>query len=91
MEILDTEQESAPMPSVVIRPGMQYYRGIFTYKENLVPILNEDGLLKCKGFAGPAGSPANSTMVDPQYVKNIVFNKCKEVMILDFERLFHAR
>ena len=34
MEILDTEQESTPMPSVIIGPGLQYYRGILRYKEN---------------------------------------------------------
>ncbi len=46
IEILDTEQDLAPMPSGVIDRGIPYYRGILRYKENLVPVLNEDGLLQ---------------------------------------------
>jgi chemotaxis signal transduction protein len=45
MEILDTDLNPAPMPQGVINPGLRYYRGVLRYKEELVLLLNEDGLL----------------------------------------------
>ncbi len=50
-----------------------------------------DRVVKMAEFEDPMGSPENSMMVDPQYVKGIVFDGDKEITILDFERLFHAR
>ncbi len=38
----------------------------------------------------PTDSPMNSKAVDFQYVKGIEFDSGKEVMIIDFERVFHA-
>lgn len=45
IEILDTEQKPAPMPTGVINPSLRHYNGILRYKKNLVLLLNEDGLL----------------------------------------------
>ena len=44
-EILDTDQRPVPMPNGVINPAMQYYSGILRHKDNLVLLLNGDGLL----------------------------------------------
>ncbi len=44
-EVLDTEQKPVPIPIGVVNPSLNYYRGILRYKENLVLLLNEDGLL----------------------------------------------
>ncbi len=45
MEILDSDQMPAPMPEGVINSGLLYYRGVLRHKEDLVLLLNEDGLL----------------------------------------------
>ncbi len=45
MEILDTDERPAPMPQGVVAPGFRYYSGVLRHKENLVLLLNEDGLL----------------------------------------------
>jgi len=46
-EILDTDarQGVVPLPKGVINPSLQYYSGVLRHKENLVLLLNEDGLL----------------------------------------------
>ncbi len=44
-EILDAEQKPVPLPPGVVRPGLQYFSGVLRHKENLVLLLNEDGLL----------------------------------------------
>jgi purine-binding chemotaxis protein CheW len=44
-EILNTEQKPVVMPKGVINPRFQYFSGILRHKENLVLLLNEDGLL----------------------------------------------
>jgi len=44
-EILDTAQRPVPMPRGVMNPSNRYYGGIIKQKENLVLLLNEDGLL----------------------------------------------
>lgn len=44
-EILDTDQRPVPMPTGVINPSLRYYSGILRHKENLVLVLNGDGLL----------------------------------------------
>jgi len=46
VEILDTDQKPVPMPRGVVNPSLTYFRGILRYKDNLVPLLDEDGLLK---------------------------------------------
>jgi purine-binding chemotaxis protein CheW len=43
-EIVDTEQKPVPVPKGVVNPSLQYYRGILRHKDNLVLLLNEDGL-----------------------------------------------
>ncbi len=45
MEILDSDQKPAPMPEGVINAGLPYYSGVLRHKEDLVLLLNEDGLL----------------------------------------------
>jgi len=44
-EIMDSEQKPLPIPKGVINPTLQYYSGALRYKENIVLLLNEDGLL----------------------------------------------
>ncbi len=44
-EILDSDQMPAPMPHGVIDPAVRFYGGVLRHKENLVLLLNEDGLL----------------------------------------------
>ncbi len=44
-EILDTEQKPVVMPKGVINPSLQYFSGILRHKDNIVLLLNEDGLL----------------------------------------------
>ena len=44
IEILDTEQKPLPMPKGIINPRLKYFSGILRHKENLVLLLNEDGL-----------------------------------------------
>jgi len=44
-EILDSEQKPAPMPPGVVNPSYRYYSGVLRHKDNLVLLLNEDGLL----------------------------------------------
>jgi purine-binding chemotaxis protein CheW len=44
-EILDTAQKPAPVPVGVLNPSLRYYSGILRHRDNLVLLLNEDGLL----------------------------------------------
>jgi chemotaxis signal transduction protein len=44
-DILDTEQKLIPLPKGLVDPGLRCYLGVLRYKENLVLLLNEDGLL----------------------------------------------
>jgi purine-binding chemotaxis protein CheW len=44
-EVLETGEQPVPMPQGVVDPGHQYYGGVLRHKENLVLLLNEDGLL----------------------------------------------
>ena len=44
-EIFDTAQKPATMPAGVLNPSMRYYNGILRHRDNLVLLLNEDGLL----------------------------------------------
>jgi purine-binding chemotaxis protein CheW len=44
-EILDTDQKPVPVPPGVVNPSLRYYSGVLRHKDNLVLLLNEDGLL----------------------------------------------
>ncbi len=44
-EIIDTAQKPAPMPRGVMSPTVNYFGGILRYRDELVLLLNEDGLL----------------------------------------------
>jgi chemotaxis signal transduction protein len=44
-ELLETAQKPVPMPQGVLNPGLNYYGGILRSREDLVLLLNEDGLL----------------------------------------------
>jgi chemotaxis signal transduction protein len=44
-ELLETTQKPVPMPRGVLNPSLHYYAGILRNREDLVVLLNEDGLL----------------------------------------------
>jgi purine-binding chemotaxis protein CheW len=44
-EIIDTAQKPAPVPKGVMNPTLQYFGGILRYRDDLILLLNEDGLL----------------------------------------------
>ena len=44
-ELLETTQKPVPMPRGVLNPSLNYYAGILRNREDLVVLLNEDGLL----------------------------------------------
>ena len=44
-ELLETSQKPVPMPRGVLNPSLNYYAGILRNREDLVVLLNEDGLL----------------------------------------------
>jgi len=44
-EILDTAQKPAPVPAGILNPSVRYYSGLLRHRDNLVLLLNEDGLL----------------------------------------------
>jgi len=44
-ELLETGQKPAPLPRGLMSPGLRYYAGILRNREDLVLLLNEDGLL----------------------------------------------
>ncbi|MHB8846671.1 MAG: chemotaxis protein CheW [Nitrospirota bacterium] len=44
-ELLETAQRPAPMPRGVVNPSVNYFAGILRNNEDLVLLLNEDGLL----------------------------------------------
>jgi purine-binding chemotaxis protein CheW len=44
-ELLETAQKPVPMPRGVLNPSLNYYAGILRDREDLVLLLNEDGLL----------------------------------------------
>jgi len=44
-EIIDTAQQPVPVPRGVINPTLQYFGGILRHRDNLILLLNEDGLL----------------------------------------------
>lgn len=44
-ELLETSQKPVPVPRGVLNPSLNYYAGILRNREDLVVLLNEDGLL----------------------------------------------
>ena len=44
-ELLEAKQRPAPLPRGLVNPSMRYYAGILRNREDLVLLLNEDGLL----------------------------------------------
>lgn len=44
-EIIDTAQKPVPVPKGVMNPTLQYFGGILRYRDDLVLLLNENGLL----------------------------------------------
>ena len=44
-ELLETSQKPVPIPRGVLNPSLNYYAGILRNREDLVVLLNEDGLL----------------------------------------------
>jgi chemotaxis signal transduction protein len=44
-ELLEARQRPAPLPQGLVNPSMRYYAGILRNREDLVLLLNEDGLL----------------------------------------------
>ena len=44
-EIIDAAQKPVPVPKGVMNPTLQYFGGILRYRDNLILLLNEDGLL----------------------------------------------
>jgi chemotaxis signal transduction protein len=44
-ELLETTQKPVPMPRGVLNPSLNYYAGVLRNREDLVVLLNEDGLL----------------------------------------------
>lgn len=44
-ELLETAQRPIPMPRGVLNPSVRYFAGILRNNEDLVLLLNEDGLL----------------------------------------------
>ena len=44
-EIIDTAQKPAPVPRGVMNPTLHYYDGILRHRDDLILLLNQDGLL----------------------------------------------
>jgi purine-binding chemotaxis protein CheW len=44
-EIIDTAQKPVPVPKGVMNPTLHYYGGILRHREDLILLLNQDGLL----------------------------------------------
>ncbi len=44
-EIIDTAQKPVPLPRGVMNPTLGYFGGILRHRDDLVLLLNEDGLL----------------------------------------------
>ncbi len=43
-EIIDTAQKPVPVPKGVMNPTLQYFGGILRHRDDLILLLNEDGL-----------------------------------------------
>jgi purine-binding chemotaxis protein CheW len=44
-EIINTEQKPVPVPKGVMNPTLLYFGGILRHRDDLILLLNEDGLL----------------------------------------------
>jgi purine-binding chemotaxis protein CheW len=49
-----------------------------------------DSVAKMTNLEEPLGEPAETPGIDPRFVRGAVIENDQEIMILDFERLFHA-
>lgn len=65
---------------------------IILLEENKIPFgIVVDTVVKMAMIEDPSGARATATPVDPQFIKGVVQDDDEDVIILDFERLFHAR
>jgi purine-binding chemotaxis protein CheW len=44
-EIIDTAQQPVPVPRGVMNPTLKYFGGVLRHRDDLILLLNEDGLL----------------------------------------------
>jgi purine-binding chemotaxis protein CheW len=66
-------------------------RNIILLEENKVPFgIIVDGVAKMAKLEDATLAPGKAQGIDPAYVKGIAYEDDQEIMILDFERLFHA-
>ncbi len=66
-------------------------QSIILLEEHQIPLgILVDSVIKMTKLDEPSGDAAETSVVDPQYIKGIVSDNDQEVVILDFERLFHA-
>ncbi len=66
-------------------------KSIILLEEHQIPLgILVDSVVKMTNLDDPAGAPAETSVVDSQYVRGIVSDNDQDVVILDFERLFHA-
>jgi len=66
-------------------------QSIILLEENKMPFgIIVDGVAKMANLEETATTPGKAQGVDSRYIKGITFEDDQEIMILDFERLFHA-
>jgi purine-binding chemotaxis protein CheW len=66
-------------------------RNIILLEEKKVPFgILVDGVAKMAKLEDSTLAPGKAQGIDPAYVKGITYDDDQEIMILDFERLFHA-
>ena len=66
-------------------------RSIILIEENDFPFgIAVDGVLKMENIDVPADAPKKTPGIDPKYVKAVAAADDHDVILLDFERLFHA-
>jgi purine-binding chemotaxis protein CheW len=66
-------------------------QSIILLEENKVPFgIVVDSVMRMTDLDEPAAAPERVRGVDPKYVKGFAYEEDQEIMILDFERLFHA-
>jgi purine-binding chemotaxis protein CheW len=66
-------------------------QSIILLEENKVPFgIVVDSVMRMTRLDEPAVAPEKVRGVDPKYVKGFAYEEGQEIMILDFERLFHA-
>jgi len=61
------------------------------FEENKAPFgIFVDGVAKMAFLDETSAAPGKSHSADPWFIRGIVFEEEQEILILDFERLFHA-